>query len=73
MTYDLNDVWAKPLPAVKSPCKNICVVSSTTGYCVGCFRLLSEIKDWETSTAVEKEIILAKCKKREQDAIPTNE
>jgi predicted Fe-S protein YdhL (DUF1289 family) len=68
--YDLNDVWNKPTPAPKSPCVSFCQISSQTGYCLGCYRSLREIRDWEISSDTEKEIILENVEKR-KNALPT--
>ncbi len=61
---DKNDVWSKTIEPPKSPCINVCSVSSQTGFCLGCFRTIKEIVDWETSTNSEKQLILENCKKR---------
>ena len=29
-----------------SPCVSICRLDETTGYCVGCFRTIDEIREW---------------------------
>lgn len=63
---DLNDVWDTPVKEPESPCIKVCQVSSRTGYCVGCFRTLVEIRDWITATSTEKELILENCEKRKK-------
>lgn len=37
---------AAVLPAVPSPCVNVCRMNETTGLCVGCHRTLDEIAQW---------------------------
>ena len=64
-----NDVWDRPAKMPVSPCNNNCVVSSLTGYCEGCFRLLKEIIDWEKASNYEKENILENCEKRKKSEI----
>jgi len=68
--HDKNDVWFRP--AIKpqepvSPCNNLCVISSQTGFCIGCFRTLKEIGDWESGDFDDKEVILEKVKERRRE------
>jgi uncharacterized protein len=62
--HDQNDVWNKPAPEPKNPCINVCQISSQTGYCLGCFLSLREIRDWSESSDAEKELVLENIKKR---------
>jgi len=34
------------LPAVESPCINICRIDDATGWCEGCLRTIDEIAAW---------------------------
>ena len=46
-----------PLPAVASPCVNICRLQSD-GICEGCGRTLDEIAEWSTATDARRREIL---------------
>ena len=65
----MNDVWSKPIPEPESPCVKVCSINSQTGYCLGCFRSLTEIRDWVTASNVDKELILMKIKERKYNEI----
>ena len=69
--HDLNDVWYKPEKEPESPCVMVCIVDSKSGYCLGCFRTMKEIRDWVESSNLEKELILDKVKERRANAIST--
>ncbi|WP_447727108.1 DUF1289 domain-containing protein [Sphingomonas koreensis] len=47
-----------PLPAVESPCVNICRM--TGGLCEGCGRTLDEIAEWSNATDDRRRDILAR-------------
>ena len=32
--------------SVNSPCINVCVIDTETGFCQGCYRTREEISDW---------------------------
>jgi predicted Fe-S protein YdhL (DUF1289 family) len=51
----LEDVWDKPVPPIKDPCVRRCGVSSSLGFCRGCFMTLKEISDWHSGTLSEGE------------------
>jgi len=61
------DVWSKPPKEPESPCINVCVINSKTGYCTGCFRTLREVRDWMNATSLEKSLILENVKKRKDE------
>lgn len=42
-----------------SPCISVCQMDNQTGYCVGCFRTIDEIRDWIISTPDQRNAILA--------------
>jgi len=44
---------------VPSPCKNICVMDDTSGYCVGCGRTLDEIAFWSVLDDDDKRAVWA--------------
>lgn len=48
-----------PLPAVPSPCVNICRMSRA-GVCEGCGRTLGEIAEWSLATDDRRREILAR-------------
>jgi predicted Fe-S protein YdhL (DUF1289 family) len=41
-----------------SPCKGICRIDPQRGWCEGCFRTRSEIRDWPTASTTDKARIL---------------
>lgn len=47
-----------PLPAVESPCVNICRMKD--GLCEGCGRTLGEIAEWSMATDERRRAILAR-------------
>ncbi len=47
-----------PLPAVQSPCVNICRMKD--GLCEGCGRTLGEIAEWSVATDDRRRAILAR-------------
>ena len=47
-----------PLPAVESPCVNICRMKG--GLCEGCGRTLGEIAEWSMATDDRRRAILAR-------------
>ncbi len=50
---------------VKSPCRLVCRLNES-GMCVGCFRLLDEIANWETMSNEERFDVLRKAHLRMQ-------
>lgn len=50
---------------IKSPCIRHCCLDAED-VCVGCYRTITEIMDWQKSTQSEKLDILAKCASRKQ-------
>ncbi len=49
--------------AVASPCVRNCCLDDND-VCLGCFRTLDEIKDWQSKTDLEKIAVLALCQSR---------
>jgi uncharacterized protein len=41
-----DNVWEKDIEEPKDPCVRQCGVSSSTGYCRGCYMTLDEISKW---------------------------
>lgn len=52
---------------MKSPCKNICVLDYDNEFCLGCYRTVEEISNWQTLPYIEKERIIKECKTREEN------
>lgn len=58
MTND-DDLFDYAEPArVLSPCVNICVLDSATGWCVGCGRSGDEIEEWPEAADARRQAIL---------------
>ena len=47
-----------------SPCISVCQIDNKTGYCIGCYRTIDEIRDWIISTPDQRQAILAKLDER---------
>jgi predicted Fe-S protein YdhL (DUF1289 family) len=41
-----------------SPCISVCQVDPATGWCIGCYRTIDEIRDWIISPPEERQKIL---------------
>ena len=52
-------------PAIQSPCIRQCCLDAED-ICVGCFRTITEIMDWQKSTQTQKREVLANCALRKQ-------
>ena len=42
---------------VESPCINVCVLDTASGYCTGCLRSLDEIAGWATFSDDERRAV----------------
>jgi len=49
---------------VPSPCIAVCQIDNATGFCLGCYRNVDEIREWPILTAAEKTDILEKLAER---------
>jgi predicted Fe-S protein YdhL (DUF1289 family) len=47
-----------------SPCISVCQIDNKTGYCIGCYRTIDEIRDWIISTPDQRHAILAQLTER---------
>lgn len=54
--------------AIESPCIRECRVDQVTGYCVSCFRTLTEISYWESYTPREQQRVMALIQARRAEA-----
>ncbi len=43
-----------------SPCISICQIDESTGYCIGCWRTIDEIRDWIILPPGERHAVLAR-------------
>ena len=43
---------------IKSPCKEKCQLDVDGKFCLGCFRFLDEISDWQTFSEKKKKVII---------------
>ena len=50
--------------AIESPCVRDCCVDQVTGFCVGCFRTLTEISYWASYTNEERRRVMASIEAR---------
>ena len=58
------------MPAVASPCINICRMDDDTGFCLGCFRTIEEIAAWSGSSDDRRWQILLAVERRRSDHDP---
>ena len=49
---------------IASPCISVCQVDDATGYCIGCYRSMDEIRDWPIMSAAEKTEVLSRIAER---------
>jgi predicted Fe-S protein YdhL (DUF1289 family) len=49
---------------IPSPCITICQMDDQSGFCIGCFRTLDEIRDWMIMTAEQKRQVLQQLEQR---------
>lgn len=52
---------------VNSPCIGICAMSEETGYCLGCYRTIDEIRNWWDMSNVERKATIGACEQRQID------
>ena len=48
-----------PVPAVESPCTNICVMDGATNWCLGCGRTIDEIVRWGATDDADRAAVMA--------------
>jgi predicted Fe-S protein YdhL (DUF1289 family) len=53
---------------IESPCIGVCSIDDTSGFCVGCYRTVDEIKNWWDKTNTEKSAILVQTEARMSDS-----
>lgn len=51
---------------IKSPCKLVCKYDKNK-YCIGCYRSMNEIINWQAISNEEKEAVLRNTEKRKND------
>ena len=49
---------------MNSPCIKVCKIAPDTGFCVGCFRTIDEIRLWKKLTDVQRQDIMDLLEKR---------
>ena len=52
---------------IQSPCVGICAMSEETGYCLGCYRTIDEIRDWWDMSNAERKVTIEACEQRQID------
>jgi predicted Fe-S protein YdhL (DUF1289 family) len=50
---------------VKSPCIGVCAMDDSTGFCLGCYRSLDEIKNWWEMSVADQKALLAELASRQ--------
>ena len=48
----------KPPAPIKTPCIKVCVVDGQSGFCLGCYRKLSEVAGWTKLTPERRDEII---------------
>lgn len=51
-----------------SPCISVCQIDNQTGFCIGCWRNIDEIRDWVISTPDQRQAILTRIAERKTAA-----
>lgn len=54
---------------VQSPCVGVCSMDDTTGYCLGCYRTLDEIKAWWDMRPVDQQKLLTMLEVRQNQSV----
>ncbi len=49
---------------IVSPCIGVCVMNDTTGFCMGCYRTVDEIREWWNMTDEEREKVMGNLDQR---------
>ena len=49
-----------PDESVPSPCIAVCQIDDVTGFCLGCYRDIDEIRDWLIMSGDEKRAVLSR-------------
>ena len=57
------------LDDVASPCTQYCRLSANGRVCMGCFRLLDEIRRWSTSSTEDRRAIVTAARQRRHAAL----
>jgi len=52
---------------MRSPCIRVCKIAPDTGFCVGCFRTIDEIRLWSKLTEVQKQDMVYLLEKRKRN------
>lgn len=52
---------------IQSPCVGICAMSEETGYCLGCYRTIDEIRNWWDMSNAERQETVSACEQRQID------
>ena len=53
---------------IESPCVGVCTMDEETGYCLGCYRTIEEIKGWWDLDNAAKKSVIEETTKREKSA-----
>lgn len=60
-----KNVWRRDEP--DSPCVNVCVIHTGTGFCLGCYRTAEEIKTWSKLNSEERVVVKNMLESRKKD------
>ncbi|MXO52546.1 DUF1289 domain-containing protein [Erythrobacter pelagi] len=65
-TLDLSRSWRDqpPVPAIASPCINLCRLDRDNRHCTGCGRSLDEIAAWQAASDADKRAIIREAAER---------
>jgi predicted Fe-S protein YdhL (DUF1289 family) len=55
------------VPAVSTPCINVCILDPLTALCIGCGRTAAEITAWSTISEAERIAVMAELGQRPTD------
>lgn len=49
---------------IVSPCIGVCAMNDSTGFCMGCYRTVDEIREWWNMTDQEREKVIGSLDQR---------
>ena len=53
-----------------SPCISVCRMSADSGWCEGCWRDLTELRDWGQASESDKRVVWQRIQERVRNAYP---
>ena len=54
---------------IQSPCVGVCTMNEETGFCLGCYRTIEEIREWWSMTAEQRTQVMDVLEQRQAEAV----